>query len=393
MLCSKAFVCALGLGALADAQLSLGTASGYGVFAASTITNTGLTTVGARIGLSPGSSITGFLPGINLGEDIDNAAAVQAKADIQSLYNALVAMPATTVLTGQDLGGQTLDAGVYSFASSGGLTGILTLDGQGDPNAVFVFQFGSTLTTATAAAVVLINGAQACNVYWQVGSSATLGTATVFAGIVVAEASITVTTGTSLLGGGFYALTAAVTLDTNIIDPLGACGLASPPAPTSTSTTATTPTAISTTAPPATVTTTTTSTLTVPASTTTITVSDTVTVTQTVATSTTTCHSTTTKVSTHSTTKTASATACPKKSALEARGRGHPITKTKTETTECAGHTHTMRPSSTHTVKATCTSTSTIWHTQSSTTTWTSTKRPACTTHAKAKREHARALE
>ncbi|TKA76794.1 hypothetical protein B0A55_05838 [Friedmanniomyces simplex] len=263
MLCSKAFVCALGLGALADAQLSLGTASGYGVFAASTITNTGLTTVGARIGLSPGSSITGFLPGINLGEDIDNAAAVQAKADIQSLYNALVAMPATTVLTGQDLGGQTLDAGVYSFASSGGLTGILTLDGQGDPNAVFVFQFGSTLTTATAAAVVLINGAQACNVYWQVGSSATLGTATVFAGVVVAQASITVTT-----------------------------------------------------------------------------VSDTVTVTQNVATSTTTCHSTTTKVSTHSTTKTVSATACPKKRELEARGRGHPVTKTKTETTECADDLH-----------------------------------------------------
>ncbi|KAK5736019.1 hypothetical protein LTR17_007690 [Elasticomyces elasticus] len=234
MFFSKSVICAMGLGALADAQLSIGSAANYAVFAASTITNTGLTVIGARIGLSPGTSITGFPPGINAGQDVNNAAALQAKADIQALYTALAALPPTQDLTGTDLGGQTIVPGVYSFSSSGGLTGNLILDAQGDPNAQFVFQFGSTLTTATASSVVLINGAQACNVFWQVGSSATLGTATIFAGVVIAQASITATTGVSLLGGGLYALTAAVTLDTNAIDLLGACGIAAPPAATST---------------------------------------------------------------------------------------------------------------------------------------------------------------
>ncbi|KAK5724431.1 hypothetical protein LTR15_004476 [Elasticomyces elasticus] len=235
MFFSKSVICAVGLGALADAQLSIGSAANYAVFAASTITNTGLTAIGARIGLSPGTSITGFPPGINAGQDVNNAAALQAKADIQALYTALAALPPTTDLTGQDLGGQTLTPGVYSFSSSGGLTGNLILDAQGDPNAQFVFQFGSTITTASASSVVLINGAQACNVFWQVGSSATLGTATIFVGVVIAQASITATTGVSLLGGGLYALTAAVTLDTNVIDPLGACGIAAPPPVSSTS--------------------------------------------------------------------------------------------------------------------------------------------------------------
>ncbi|KAK0776400.1 hypothetical protein LTR59_014209 [Friedmanniomyces endolithicus] len=348
MFSPKALLCALSLGVAVNAQiLGLGTASGYGVFAATTITNTGLTNVGAKLGLSPGSSITGFPPGISLGEDIDNAVAVQAKADIQTLYTALAALTPTTVLTGQDLGGKILGPGVYSFASSGQLTGILTLDAQGDPNAVFVFQFGSTITTATAASVVLINGAQSCNVYWQVGSSATFGTATIFTGVVVAQASITVTTGTSLLGGGFYALGGAVTLDTNIIDLLGACAITPPPAP---STTAVTTTPVATTAAPSTVTTTTTSTLTVPASTTTITITQTVTTTLNAATSTTTVTATTTDVSTVTQTTTATATVCLANRGLEAR-RQAPKTKTKTVTTECAGHTHTLKPTTTHTVK------------------------------------------
>ncbi|KAK1090191.1 hypothetical protein LTR48_008781, partial [Friedmanniomyces endolithicus] len=207
----------------------------------------------------------------------------------------------------------------------------------GDPNAVFVFQFGSTITTATAASVVLINGAQSCNVYWQVGSSATFGTATIFTGVVVAQASITVTTGTSLLGGGFYALAGAVTLDTNIIDLLGACAINPPPAP---STTAVTTTPVATTAAPSTVTTTTTSTLTVPASTTTITVTQTVTTTLNAATSTTTVTATTTDVSTVTQTTTATATVCLANRGLEAR-RQAPKTKTKTVTTKCAGQTHT----------------------------------------------------
>ncbi|KAK4541996.1 hypothetical protein LTR36_007196 [Oleoguttula mirabilis] len=381
MFYSKAFVCALGLGIFADAQITLGTASNYAIVAASTITNTGDTVIDAPIALSPGSSITGFPPGINTGEDIDNAAAVQAQADAQTAFTALAGQTVTTDLTGQDLGGMTLDAGVYGFSSSGGLTGALTLDGQGNSGAVFVFKFGSTLTTASASSVNLINGAQACNVYWQVGSSATLGTTTAFAGNVIAQASITVTTGTSLSGGGFYALTAAVTLDTNAIDPAGACNAAVVVTPTTTTAAAAAPTT----------TVTTTSTITNSASTTTLTVTETdvVTITQNVAAVVTaTATSTTTLTSTQSITATAKATVCKRaaEAALEKRAK-----KTKTVTTTCAGHTatHTVDAAkSTKTVKATKTSTKVVWKTKSATTTHTSTKTPACT--AKAKRDYQR---
>ena len=225
---SLSVLCALGLTSFADAQaVTLGAAAQYAVFAATTITNTGLTAIGAKIGLSPGTSITGFPPGVNAGQDVNNANALQAKADLQTAYTALQGLTPTVSLTGQDLGTVgTLTPGIYNFASSGGLTGTLTLDAQNNPNAVFVFQFGSTLTTATASSVILINGAQACNVFWQVGSSATFGTGTNFIGVVIAQASITATTGVALRGGGFYALAAAVTLDTNAIDPNGACGAA-----------------------------------------------------------------------------------------------------------------------------------------------------------------------
>jgi len=223
MLFFSSFVCGLALAALADAQaINLGTASPYGVFAASTITNTGLTVIGGKIGLSPGTSITGFPPGIASAQDIGNTAATTAKGDIAAAYSALASLAPTADLTGQDLGGMTLGSGVYKFSSSGFLTGTLTLDGQGNPDALFVFQFGSTLITASNSAVVLINGAQACNVYWQVGSSATLGTGTAFTGYVLATASITATTGVSV-NGGLYAMTAAVTLDTNAVNPQGNC--------------------------------------------------------------------------------------------------------------------------------------------------------------------------
>ncbi|KAK4579974.1 hypothetical protein LTR86_000176 [Recurvomyces mirabilis] len=388
----KHLLCAMSLSAVTAyaQQISLGTASNYAILAGSTITNTGLTVINARIGLSPGSSITGFLPGINAGEDIDNAAAVQAKADLQTAFTALAGLPLTTSLTGTDLGGQILTPGVYNFASSGGLTGVLTLDGQNNPNAVFVFQFGSTLTTASASSVVLINGANACNVYWQVGSSATLGTGTLFAGNVLAQASITVTTGTSLLGGGFFAITAAVTLDTNAIDPNGACGAAIIPL-TTTATTATT-------AAPTTATTTITSTVTNSASTTTITLTQvsTITTTQIVATSYTTTTSTSTSTLTVpcSTTATATPTACSKNSkrAADLVGRGNH--KTKTIMVTCAGHTSTHVQNGslqTKTSHATWTSTSTVWHMKTATSTHTSTKTPACTT--KAKRDYQRLFE
>jgi hypothetical protein len=131
MLFSKASFMLLSIAASANGQVELGTAAAYGVFGGTTIINTGLTIVNARIGLSPGSSITGFLPGINNGQDINNGAATKAKADIQSAYNALAGLPSSSDLTGTDLGGQTLLPGVYTFTSSGGLTGTLTLDGGG----------------------------------------------------------------------------------------------------------------------------------------------------------------------------------------------------------------------------------------------------------------------
>ena len=200
----------------AEAQVGLGTAAPFNVLAATTITNTGLTVVDGQLGIYPngGTSITGFPPGISGGVHGGDAVAKQAQVDATSAYNKAAALASTKALTGQDLGGMTLLLGVYTFTSSAGLTGILTLDAQGDPNAQWVFQIGSTLTTASASSVRLINGANACNVFWQVGSSATLGTGTTFAGNILAHTSITVTTGCSV-NGGLYALTAAVTLDTD----------------------------------------------------------------------------------------------------------------------------------------------------------------------------------
>ena len=125
----------------------------------------------------------------------------------------------TQNLTGQNLGGLTLTPGVYSFSSSAQLTGTLTLDAQGDPNALFVFQIGSTLTTASNSSVVFINGGQGNNTFWQVGSSATLGTGTAFTGNILALASITLTTGANIRCGRALARNGAVTQDHNNIDP------------------------------------------------------------------------------------------------------------------------------------------------------------------------------
>ena len=158
------------------------------------------------------------------------------------------------ILQVKTLAGLTLTSGVYGFSSSGFLTVTLVLDAQNDPNALFVFKFGSTLITASASNVLLVNGAQACNVYWQVRSSATFGTATAFPGSVLAQASVTATTGVTL-NSGLYALTAAVTLDTNITNTQGTCDgiVVSITATTSTtSVPATTSTATSTTSVPTT---------------------------------------------------------------------------------------------------------------------------------------------
>jgi hypothetical protein len=180
-----------------DTAPTVGTAQSLAVLGASTVTNTGPTVVTGDLGVSPGTAVVGFPPGIVVGGAIHaaDALALQAQTDTTTAYNTLAGEACnTTYGVPTDLGGQTLVPGVYCFASSAGLTGALTLNAGGDPNAVFIFKVGSTLITASDASAVLINGTTECNVYWQVGSSATLGTRTHFIGSILALASITMTT-------------------------------------------------------------------------------------------------------------------------------------------------------------------------------------------------------
>ncbi len=198
--------------------VNLGTSADFGVLGGSTVTNTGATTITRNLGVSPGSAITGFPPGIVSPGTIHaaDAVALQAQNDVTTAYNGLAGLACDTDLTGQDLGGLTLTPGVYCFSSSAQLTGTLTLDAQGVSDSVFIFQIGSTLTTATSSAVMLINTASPCNVYWQVGSSATAGTSTEFEGNILALTSITLNTGANV-DGRALARNGAVTLDMNDI--------------------------------------------------------------------------------------------------------------------------------------------------------------------------------
>ena len=200
----------------AQPSVGLGTADSFAVFGASTVTNTGPSVINGDLGLSPGTSITGFPPGtVNGTVHAANAVAGQAQSDLTTAYNDAAGRTPAVVVPG-DLGGLFLTTGVYKRSSSLLLTGDAMLDAQGNADAVFIFQIGSTLTTASNSRVLLTGGAQACNVFWQVGSSATLGTNTTFRGTILALASITVTTRTDIVGRAF-ARTAAVTLDTSTI--------------------------------------------------------------------------------------------------------------------------------------------------------------------------------
>jgi len=210
--------------ALAQVAPPLGQAGSFAALAGSTLTNTGNSAIIGDVGVSPGTAITGFPPGVVTGGTIhsNDAVATQAQSDLTTAYNFLAGQAFNFDLTGQDLGGLTLTAGVYRFSSSAQLTGILTLNAQGNANAVFIFQIGSTLTTASSSSVLLINGGQNCNVFWQVGSSATLGTTSAVAGNILALTSITLTTGASLSGRAL-ARNGAVTLDTNNVTVCPAC--------------------------------------------------------------------------------------------------------------------------------------------------------------------------
>jgi len=195
----------------------LGTEQSFAVLGGSTVTNTGSSVITGNLGVSPGSAITGFPPGIVTGvTHAADAEALQAQTDTTAAYIDLASQACTSDLTGQDLGGKTLVPGVYCFSSSSQLTGALTLDAGGVSNAVWVFKAGSTLTTAVNSSVVLINGANPCNVFWQVGSSATLGTTTSFVGNIFALTSITLNNGASV-SGRVLARNGAVTLDNNIV--------------------------------------------------------------------------------------------------------------------------------------------------------------------------------
>ena len=198
--------------ALAAASVGLGTAKTFAVLAGTTITNTGATTITGDVGLHPGSALTGFgTVTVHGATHVGDAVALSAKNALITAYNdAAGATPVTAVAT--ELGGTTLTPGVYG-SDTLGLTGTLTLDGKG----VYIFQAGSTLITAPNSTVALINGASACDVYWQIGSSATLDTTTRFKGTIMALTSIALKTGATLQGRAL-ARNGAVTLENNVIN-------------------------------------------------------------------------------------------------------------------------------------------------------------------------------
>jgi Ice-binding-like len=232
-------------GAFAATQPRLGTALNFAVLAGSAITNTGPTVITGNLGISPGnaSSVTGFPPGTVTGaKNTADAVAIQAQNDLTTAYNDAATAPSTSDKSGVNLGGLNLGPGVYTFSSSAQLTGPLTLTGNG----VFIFQIASTLTTASGSSVLLANGAQACAVFWQVGSSATLGSATQFQGNLMALTSITMVTGANILTGRALARNGALTLDTNqITPPSGPCTVAPTATPTPTAVATATPTTTS----------------------------------------------------------------------------------------------------------------------------------------------------
>jgi hypothetical protein len=210
--------------------VNLRSASDFTVLAGATVTNTGSTVVsadaglGGNLGVSPGSAVTGFPPGsvtppgsIHAADSTAQTAVTDSTAALSDIQGRA---PNTTFPPVHDLGGQTFTAGVYNDPSSLAVTGTVTLDGSGDPNSVFIFQAGSTLGTAAASTVLLTNGAQACNVFWGVGSSATLGANSAFNGTIVALTSTSVGAGADVQGrvlAGSGDITGAVTLDTDVI--------------------------------------------------------------------------------------------------------------------------------------------------------------------------------
>lgn len=209
-----------GSGGSGQAAVPLGTAGNFAILAGSTVTNTGLTSVsGGDIGVN-GPSVTGFPPGVTTGMILttppDGGVITPAQADLTTAFNDAAGRTTGVVTVAGDLGGLTIAPGLYNSTSTLGITGTVMLDAVGDPDGVFIFQIASGLTTATGSQVLLTGGAQAANVYWQVGSSAVLGTGSSFEGNILADQSITLDNGATLNGRALTRI-GAVTLDANVV--------------------------------------------------------------------------------------------------------------------------------------------------------------------------------
>lgn len=224
----------------ADAPVGLGTAAAYSVLGGTTVTNTGATTLAGELGVNAGSAITGFPPGVATGAThAGDKPAGQAQLDLTTAYDDAAGRAVTASVAG-DLVGQTLLPGVYKSSGPLAVSGALTLDGQGNPNSVFIFQVASDLVTASASNIVLTNSAQACNIYWQVGRSATLGDHSKFKGSILALTSITATTGAAV-DGRALARNGQVALQSNVFTMSG-CATAAAPSATPTASASPAPT-------------------------------------------------------------------------------------------------------------------------------------------------------